>query len=308
MTFDYYASLGKIWQIPEEETLSSELVDICSTLYFKGKKEDARDHYIIQTLKNNIEAQKNNERALKTICETTEEFKFSPSLSIMPDSAWIGFEVEFILKTPWYSKNDRIFHVLENSLRKDRVFGIPYQSASSWKGLLRWACRMESGLFEHLEKNGMKFEGWKDDEWILYLFGNEKNNTDELYQGVMCFYPTFFDRIGFEVINPHNRKTRAGTQPIYYEVVPPETKAKLQLVYAPHAGCENHTYSNYLENINKLLNATEKLLTIYGFSAKHTSGWGNAEISKWRAFKAGMIVEESSLEKFKEALKIQLKL
>lgn len=122
------------------------------------------------------------------------------------------------------------------------------------------------------------------------------------------FYPTFFDRIKFEVINPHSRKTRAGTQPIYYEVVPPKTKAKLQLVYVPHAGCEMHTETNCLETINKLLTATEKLLTIYGFSAKRTAGWGTAEISKWRAFKAGMTVEEASLEKFKEALKIQLKL
>ncbi len=294
MTFDYYASLGNRKQIPEEETLSFELVDICSTLYFKGNKKKAREYYIKQTL--------------KTKFKVPEELDFSPILSIMPDSAWIGFEVEFILKTPWYSKDDRSFHVLENSLRKDHVFGIPFHPASSWKGLLRWACRMESGLFEHLEKNGMKFEGWKDDKWILYLFGNEKNNTDELYQGVINFYPTFFDRIKFEVINPHSRKTRAGTQPIYYEVVPPKTKAKLQLVYVPHAGCEMHTETNCLETINKFLTATEKLLTIYGFSAKRTVGWGTAEISKWRAFKAGMTVEEASLEKFKEALKIQLKL
>lgn len=160
MTFDYYASLGNRKQIPEEETLSFELVDICSTLYFKGNKKEAREYYIKQTL--------------KTKFKVPKELDFSPILSIMPDSAWIGFEVEFILKTPWYSKDDRSFHVLENSLRKDHVFGIPFHPASSWKGLLRWACRMESGLFEHLEKNGMKFEGWKDDKWILYLFGNEK--------------------------------------------------------------------------------------------------------------------------------------
>lgn len=38
------------------------------------------------------------------------------------------------------------------------------------------------------------------------------------------------------MINPHSRARRAGTQPIYYEVVPAKTKALLNLLYAPLPG------------------------------------------------------------------------
>lgn len=52
-------------------------------------------------------------------------------------------------------------------------------------------------------------------------------------RGRLVFFPGYFDKIGLEMINPHKRKTKAGTQPIYYEVVPAGAKAKFQLFYIP---------------------------------------------------------------------------
>jgi CRISPR-associated protein Cmr2 len=109
-------------------------------------------------------------------------------------------------------------------------------SAASWKGLLRWACRMQAGLCRHLESQGMKMEGWKDPVWIVHLFGNERAEGEEFSRGALIFYPTWFSKVDFEVINPHKRKTRAGTQPIYYEVVPAGTKGSLRLLYASLPG------------------------------------------------------------------------
>jgi CRISPR-associated protein Cmr2 len=209
--------------------------------------------------------------------------------------AWLGIEVEFELVTPWYSKDDRPFHVLDNPVRKDRVFGVPFMSTASWKGMLRWSCRMQAGLRAHLA-NSKRFEEWNDPDWILHLFGNEKGEEKEFHQGALVFSPTWFDKVGFEVINLHSRARRAGTQPIVYEVVPGRRpkqnspseyeqggKGKLRLLYAPWPGMK--PVAKAAPFLPLLLEAIEQLLTRYGISAKRTVGWGTAKISQWRAWK-----------------------
>lgn len=193
-------------------------------------------------------------------------------------AGWLALQIHFQLKTPWYSKDDRPLHVLDNPVRKDRVFGVPFMSAASWKGLLRWSCRMEHCLLDHLAKHDGKFYGWSDPPWIVHLFGNARGEDEDFSRGALQCFPTWFDKVGFEVINPHDRARRAGTQPIVYEVVPPGRKARLHLLYAPAPGrAETHRVDS-AEAVGRLLDATQKLLSVYGFSAKRTAGWGIAEI------------------------------
>jgi CRISPR-associated protein Cmr2 len=230
---------------------------------------------------------------INTPGKVCEGLDLRPDFSKLPSSHWLSLQVDFELLTPWYSKDDRVFHVMDNPVRKDRVFGVPFMAASSWKGMLRWACRMQVGLREHLERHNGRLDGWRDPDWILHLFGHEKGEEDhdKLRQGALVFYPTWFDRIGFEVINPHSRERRAGTQPIYYEVVPPRAKGTLSLLYAPWPRMEPNADPQKL--LPKLLEAVEVLLTTYGISAKRTVGWGTAKIEKWRAFhKTGGHVEK----------------
>lgn len=195
-------------------------------------------------------------------------------------AGWLMIEVSFTLQTPWYSKDDRPFHVLDNPVRKDRVFGVPFMAAASWKGLLRWALAMTSGLIGPSPMRDEK-ESQAARVILLHLFGNEKGEASEFHRGALVFYPTWFDRIGFEVINPHSRETRAGTQPIYYEVVPPETKGKLRLLYAPFPGRTLMDDVEPREAVEELLDAVHALLTVYGFSAKRTAGWGVAQVDQW---------------------------
>lgn len=224
-------------------------------------------------------------------------------LSEMPSPSWIGLEVSFMLQTPWYSKDDRPFHVLHNPVRKDRVFGVPFMSAASWKGMLRWSSRMVAGLYGHLEEHQGTLDGWTDPGWILHLFGNEKGEERRFLRGALAFYPTWFSKIGFEVINPHSRARRAGTQPIYYEVVPAETPGTLRLLYAPLPGDEGPTS----EAIGSLVEAIEALSSTYGFSAKRTVGWGTASIEKWTARRRDQQpIEERSAADFKRKLKAWL--
>ncbi len=218
---------------------------------------------------------------------------------------WLALEIEFKLQTPWYSKDDRLFHVLDNPVHKDRVFGVPYMSAASWKGMLRWACRMQAGLRQHLS-SGEPFRHWSDPQWILHLFGNEKGEGHNFHQGALVFYPTWFDKIGFEVINPHDRRRRAGIQPIYYEVVPLGTEGKLRLLYAPWPGMKPRApVSDFLP---PLLESIEQLLTKYGMSAKRSVGWGTAEINRWRAWSTQQQpIEAPSRKEFQKQLEQWLK-
>ena len=194
-------------------------------------------------------------------------------------AGWVRIEVGFTLQTPWYSKDDRPFHVLDNPVRKDRVFGVPFMSAASWKGLLRWACRMEHGLLDHLAAHDGEIRDWDDPDWIVHLFGNARADGEEFSRGALHCRPAWFDRVGFEVINPHDRARRAGTQPITYEVVPPGTGGVLRLLYAPPPDAAERGQAR-THTIETLLDAIEKLLTVYGFSAKRTAGWGIAKVER----------------------------
>ena len=266
MNFDHYASLAEQKVCPKkvnELGLASGLVDRCLVWSCRGNqaKNEARKCYMKRASGLKLQSDLNLE----------------PDFTHLPDPSWFGIEVGFELTSPWYSKDDRPFHVLDNPVRKDRVFGVPFMSAASWKGLLRWACRMEMGLSDCLKKHDMKLDGWKDPAWIIHLFGNERAEGEEFSRGALMFYPTWFDKVGFEVINPHKRKTRAATQPIYYEVVPAGTKGKLQLLYAPLPGRMERPDVNPIEAMGKLVDAIQQLLERYGFSAKRTAGWGAAK-------------------------------
>jgi CRISPR-associated protein Cmr2 len=305
MTFDYWVELSESTSEPSEGdlpepseeaawNLASGFVDRCVEWAMRGNDQriESRNRYIEEV--------------------TSKTFSISSALSVLesPDfdsahtgwpASWLGIKVGFELLTPWYSKDDRVFHVMDNPVRKDRVFGVPYMAASSWKGLLRWACRMQAGLREHLRENDGKIEGWRDPDWILHLFGNEKGEEEDFHQGALVFYPTWFDKIGFEVINPHSRERRAGTQPIYYEVVPIGTDGTLSLLYAPWPGMKPEAKPG--EIIPKLLEAIEKLLATYGISAKRTVGWGTAKITEWKAYRKGQaLVKAGTREELWKAI------
>lgn len=277
MRFDLYADLTALKVCPAGGSLpaglASGFVEGCTSWSTRGnnEKNEARRCYMQRASRAALELKEFKQLGLDAGAEN------------LPDPSWIAFDIAFTLETPWYSKDDRPFHLLDNPVRKDRVFGVPFMSAASWKGLLRWACRLHAGLPGYLEKHSGKLEGWNEPAWILHLFGNEKSEEEHFQRGALAFYPTWFSNLGFEVINPHNRTRRAGTQPIYYEVVPSGTKGLLRLLYAPLPGAVERDQINRKETLEKLFHASEALLTIYGISAKRTVGWGTAKIESWTA-------------------------
>jgi len=206
-----------------------------------------------------------------------------------------------------------------NPVRKDKVFKVPMMSAASWKGLLRWMA-MHTRLAEHVIASAAKQspEDFAQERFVqTLLFGDEKgeepgqtkdfaayldalkpearkeyerllrvhynlNSDDPLphHSGRLMFYPTFFDLIDVEVINPHSRKTRAGTRPIYLECVPAGAQGTFSLLYVPFdlIGEEESEIKQQAQaDLQLIAEGLQAMFLTYGFSAKRTSGYGVAE-------------------------------
>jgi len=102
----------------------------------------------------------------------------------------------------------------------------------------------------------------------------------EGFQGALYFYPTFFTRLSLEVINPHDRQSNAGKQPIYFECVPDGAHGTFSLLYAPFdliGADEAEIRRQALEDLQLVAEGLQAMFLTYGFSAKRTSGYGVAE-------------------------------
>ncbi len=241
----------------------------------------------------------------------------SVSLASLPAGSWF-LQLEFTLAKPWINKDDDPFYVAKsvNPVRKDKVFKLPLMSAASWKGLLRWTA-MHVRLA--LRRDRLKAEDFARERFRqALLFGDEKGeepgqardfaacldglNQDaaplyrklvkqrfELsgetkamphYSGRLTFYPTFFNLIDVEVINPHSRKTKAGTNSIYLECVPAGAKGTFSLLYVPTdliGKPEGEVKEQAKADLVRVAEGVSAMMLTYGFSAKRTSGFGAAE-------------------------------
>ncbi len=255
-----------------------------------------------------------------------------PDLSLFPAGSW-AIQVHFTLRKPYLSKDDVDFYIIDNPVKKEWVFKVPYVAPSQWKGALRAA--MVRQLVENLCSKKVDEEGFTHERLRLYrLFGNEKDGTAEFlnraltlhrvgprpadeqqaqkwekqykqvarafeekveaegyrkeniegFRGRLHFYPTFFDYIGLEVINPHPRDTGAGKQPIYFECVPVGTPGVFTLLYVPLDRVGKVSQDEIEAEAQKDLKAVARgvcaMLTRYGFGAKTSSGYGVADVLK----------------------------
>jgi CRISPR/Cas system CMR subunit Cmr6 (Cas7 group RAMP superfamily) len=185
-------------------------------------------------------------------------------LLLMPDHSF-AIQFTLTLAKAYLSKDDESLYIIDNPMAKDRVFRVPMVRSSSWKGTLRSAARLELNLQD-------------SDQQMVRLFGSEKGETEtKLKAGRLVFYTTFLNRIGLEMINPHDRKRKVGVNPILIESVPVGAQGAFSLLYAPFdlmtappaeraaQACAD------LEAVSKSLGT---LMCEVGFSAKRTSGYG----------------------------------
>jgi CRISPR-associated protein Cmr2 len=227
-------------------------------------------------------------------------------IDILPPGSFF-LKMPFILNEPYASKDDESFYISENPLRKDVVFKVPMASASGLKGALRWVAH--KNLRDSLLNNELQVDAIQERCRIVRLFGTEKGGIEEvdsekmereldnlmgeektrefrnevrdkricnklgMSKGCLYFYPVFFDQIGMLIINPHNRKKKAGTQPIDIEYVPSMGKGEFCLMYSSvqYPKMEKELIQKDWKDPASWIH---EMFTLYGFSAKKTSGLG----------------------------------
>jgi len=221
-------------------------------------------------------------------CEEPE-----PELAILPVGSWF-LHFSFTLAKPYISRDDKANHLIDNPVTKDRVLGLPLIGPSSWKGNLRSALRL--------------FKGWEADDQpeMIGLFGNPKGTESDFRAGRLEFYPTFFYRIGLEIINPHDRARKVGKNPLLIECVPAGATGTFSLLYVPF-----DLIGQPVDEIGKVAKADLQLVAeavsammlTYGFSAKRTSGYGTAQdeiaggvvrtrAGEWRLTRVSQLAQE----------------
>ncbi|MDE4543258.1 RAMP superfamily CRISPR-associated protein [Thermoanaerobacterium sp. R66] len=162
---------------------------------------------------------------------------------------------------------------------ENEAYTIKYLKDSLFRLLLfEFGIKLTKEMLENIRKANTREEIFNilNDEYFAKI---ESINT---HKGRAIFYPTYFDRLSLEVFNPHDRRKRAGTQPIYYEVVPESTEGILQIIYIPFDGMlnENDILKSEAENdLNNILLAIEKI-SQNGVGAKTKLGWGTFEFSE----------------------------
>lgn len=200
----------------------------------------------------------------------SQELGFVPDVSVVKHMPAFSFmlRIPFQLRKPYISKDECDFYLLDNPVRKERNWQAPMIAPTSWKGALRSALRLACNYED-------------ENEVVVRLFGNP-HESEEHQAGRLYFFPTFFNQIGFEVINPHDRKTGAGSArgPILMECVPAGATGEfvtLYMFFSPLELSETDKYHQVAQDLEVLAEGIKAMLTTYGIGAKTSSGFGIAE-------------------------------
>lgn len=181
-------------------------------------------------------------------------------------------QIHFTLATPCYIGESESFYLNECSQLKEKVFKVPMIPPSSWKGIFR---NVALKLAEEEENSKISDR----------LFGSsteEVMEKGEPGQGRMRFYPTFFDTIGLDVINPHSRRTKSGTVPIFEEIVIPKSRGIFTLVYIPidlllTAEGRQRLSTEISQDLWLTYKILKQVLHIHGVGGKTSRGFGLAK-------------------------------
>ncbi|MBL7184306.1 MAG: hypothetical protein ISS50_07630 [Anaerolineae bacterium] len=249
--------------------------------------------------------------------------------TVLPRYSFV-LELHFELARPYLSRDDDAFYIIDNPVRKDKVFKVPFVAPTSWKGSLRAAATQGllvvfAGLLptepptNRTERENLLAKLWPERAQRVVLFGNEKQNDADFLnrwlakrlgvaegelgqafaaylikhgyrtekiegrQGRLFCFPTFFNQIGLEIINPHDRERRVGKNPILFECVPTGASGTFRLLYVPYdfpsevTPDETALRKQVQGELPLVAGIVHDLLTVYGFGAKISSGFGVAE-------------------------------
>ena len=214
---------------------------------------------------------KENRTELKALGLIRPEIK----INLFPkNSFFLQFKIR--LAKDYISRDDEDFYIIDNPVRKDKVFKIPMVAATSWKGNLRWMMKRRK----------------EDKKLIDYLFGPD-GSEESLYQGSLNFFTTFFNEIGIDLINPHSRKTKTPTAgPIILETIPKGSEGWFSLLYF------NQQIGASYSPLDSVVQSVLELMTVYGFSAKRKAGYGIVAVDNSAPLDGRLLMPHSAEMKF----------
>ena len=366
-TFKSFADLKQVFQdrnkVKCEKNMSYEIVKVGIELDSNNIIPFLRWHYIdkdkLEEFKNKIKTSKqynisltgktNSNTNIESLSGIIPERELDDYIQNLIPYSFI-FHVKIKLVSPYFSRDDDTFYLIQNPCLKEKAFKVPMIRGSGWKGALAGAFKEmmneSSGLEErrsliesflrifgagsesikaletYLKEKNSNLKDLKDKllEFALFELGlkvdkeltKEVKNADseeeilkilrenlsekiqrtfnilqlpiefQTHRGRAVFYPTYFDRLSLEIINPHDRRKRAGTNPIHYEVVPKGADGTLQIIYIPFDAvlkAEKDLKDEVKTDLENLCRAVEKLQE-RGIGAKTKLGWGRFNLEK----------------------------
>jgi CRISPR-associated protein Cmr2 len=263
MSFDYFVK-------PERQHFEDSFVTRYHMLVAKDEKNKA----------DNLRSEWARGRLKVDLKPLPDTLKLPPiDLSQLPLGAFF-VQFKFKLLKPYISRDDNQFYILDNPIVREKVFRCPMARATAWKGSLRHAL-WQLGYQEDDEEDKGK--------QIRRLFGTANDDKPEQGKGGrLYFYPTFFTETSLEVINPHDRERRVGKNPILMESVPTDAEGTFTLLYVPldrigneksdPAQSQKSLPDEVVEDLALVATGIEEMLTVCGFGAKTSSGFGLAEL------------------------------
>ena len=259
MIMDYFSILSA----KSEPHSSEEYTARYCQLMAENNTKDAntvREYWKKTNLSRNIE---NKFNALTNSMDCSEI-----DLNLLPEFSFL-LRFKFTLEKPYLSRDEQDFYIIDNPVRKDKIFGLPFVAPSSWKGSLRAALQRRDGKYN------------SDNLEIQRIFGNNRREERQemLRAGRLHFFPTFFSKIDLEIINPHDRDRKVGINPILMESVPEGTSGIFSLLYVPYdliGKDENEIKSQVIGHIILVIKGIAAMFKDYGFGAKTSSGYGIA--------------------------------
>lgn len=184
---------------------------------------------------------------------------------IAPTATSLGMTFSWRLSTPFFSRGITEFCCIDNPVSRDRLTNCPVLHATGAKGMLRAAFASN--------------QPGKDSPNILYLFGNDRDikEAEQGHAGALVVGDVFFNtQTRNEIFSPHKRKTRTVDKPISFEMVPQDSIAQWGLLLFDYTVQPQ----NVLAELPGVLQAVDDLITIWGMSAKRSSGYGVGELVK----------------------------
>lgn len=142
-------------------------------------------------------------------------------------------------------------------------------------------CVFDLGIDVNIQKDGTNINKQLIDEIVKKQNKEKVKDIFSVGKGRAIFYPTYLNKLNYEVINPHSRKNRAGRNPIMYEVVPKGTKGIFQLVYIPYDGIlmEKSNLEDEMKSDKEFIEEIlEEALENVGIGAKTKLGWGRGKL------------------------------